>query len=197
MGPFEALESDEGGMNAHLARLMGRAGSRQNDMFWQGDADEGVWQLCREMGWEDELKEMIRIGRAELERKWGVAEDSPAVAGASKGVSTTQRDGGTREEASRSGNSIDDDGADDGREDAEEGGSEHAGRQRDVVNSTAADDGVKPSQSGIDESDAVARAQKESGGVGESGAVDKSDAAESDGLDDLNEALEKDLKLSS
>ena len=70
VGPFEALESGGGGMDDHLARIMGRGGGRRGDMLWKGDADEGVRQLCAELGWENELDEMIAEGRVALEEKW-------------------------------------------------------------------------------------------------------------------------------
>lgn len=40
------------------------------DKFWEGDADDGVRRLARELGWGDELEEMIKEGTERLEIEW-------------------------------------------------------------------------------------------------------------------------------
>ena len=45
-------------------------------MFWQGDADQGVRDLCDDLGWRDELEALIVKGHAELEKKWASQERS-------------------------------------------------------------------------------------------------------------------------
>ncbi|WWD19882.1 hypothetical protein CI109_104351 [Kwoniella shandongensis] len=66
VGPFEYISRS-------------RSASSSRDMYWEGDADEGVWKLVKELGWEDELEEMIEVGREEIDRKereaTGVADD--------------------------------------------------------------------------------------------------------------------------
>jgi len=57
-------------MDDYLARIMGRGGARKGDLLWKGDADEGVRQLCIELGWEKDLDQLIEDGRAALEKKW-------------------------------------------------------------------------------------------------------------------------------
>lgn len=40
------------------------------DRFWEGDADEGVRRMAKELGWGEELEEMIREGTEKLEKEW-------------------------------------------------------------------------------------------------------------------------------
>ncbi|KAK1922304.1 DHS-like NAD/FAD-binding domain-containing protein [Papiliotrema laurentii] len=70
VGPFEALDSDAKGMNAYFARITGRDGGRPGDLFWKGDADDGVRELCEALGWGEKLERAIEQGRRELNRKW-------------------------------------------------------------------------------------------------------------------------------
>lgn len=53
------------------------------DRFWEGDADDGVRRLAQELGWGDELEEMIKEGTERLEKEWldktESAEDSAAA----------------------------------------------------------------------------------------------------------------------
>jgi len=44
------------------------------DSVYLGDADAAVRLLARELGWEEELDEMIAKGRKELEAKWAQQE---------------------------------------------------------------------------------------------------------------------------
>ncbi|KAK8853454.1 hypothetical protein IAR55_004161 [Kwoniella newhampshirensis] len=39
------------------------------DLYWEGDADEGVWKLVHELGWREELEDMIEAGKEQIERK--------------------------------------------------------------------------------------------------------------------------------
>lgn len=43
------------------------------DRFWEGDADDGVRRMAKELGWGDELEEMIKEGTERLEREWADA----------------------------------------------------------------------------------------------------------------------------
>jgi NAD-dependent histone deacetylase SIR2 len=53
------------------------------DRFWEGDADDGVRRLAQELGWGDELEEMIKEGTERLEKEWldktETSEDSAAA----------------------------------------------------------------------------------------------------------------------
>jgi hypothetical protein len=40
------------------------------DKFWEGDADDGVRRLAQELGWGDELEEMIKEGTERLGKEW-------------------------------------------------------------------------------------------------------------------------------
>jgi hypothetical protein len=44
--------------------------ARSRDIFWGGDADDGVRRLAEELGWEEELEKVIKEGRRELEEMW-------------------------------------------------------------------------------------------------------------------------------
>lgn len=43
------------------------------DRFWEGDADDGVRRMAQELGWGDELEEMIKEGTERLEKEWADA----------------------------------------------------------------------------------------------------------------------------
>ena len=49
--------------------------SRPGDMFYRGDADEAVRKLAEELGWADELDELIESGNRELQKKWDARTD--------------------------------------------------------------------------------------------------------------------------
>jgi hypothetical protein len=40
------------------------------DRFWEGDADDGVRRMAKELGWGEELEEMIKQGTERLEKEW-------------------------------------------------------------------------------------------------------------------------------
>lgn len=44
--------------------------ARSRDIFWGGDADDGVRRLAEELGWAEELEKVIKEGRRELEETW-------------------------------------------------------------------------------------------------------------------------------
>lgn len=60
------------------------------DRFWKGDADDGVRQLCDELGWRDDLERLVKKGRTDLERKWESMEKASEAA--SLGVKDENRD---------------------------------------------------------------------------------------------------------
>jgi hypothetical protein len=71
VGPFEVLEGGgRKGMDQYLARIMGGSGGRSTDKFWKGDADAGVRRLCDELGWRDDLENLIKEGHRSLKKKW-------------------------------------------------------------------------------------------------------------------------------
>jgi hypothetical protein len=43
------------------------------DRFWEGDADDGVRRMAKELGWGEELEEMIKEGTERLEKEWADA----------------------------------------------------------------------------------------------------------------------------
>jgi hypothetical protein len=53
------------------------------DRFWEGDADDGVRRMAQELGWGEELEEMIKEGTERLEKEWA---DELAVGDADKEV---------------------------------------------------------------------------------------------------------------
>ncbi|WVQ94964.1 hypothetical protein IAU59_002055 [Kwoniella sp. CBS 9459] len=92
VGPFSTLSSSRSMHNGFLADLNkalkpGAGSPSKNkkhdaklsrDMYWEGDADDGVWRLAEELGWNEELEEVIAKGRKELERKYREAEEIEA-----------------------------------------------------------------------------------------------------------------------
>jgi hypothetical protein len=67
------------------------------DRFWEGDADDGVRRMAQELGWGEELEEMIREGTERLEREWaeelgtGSATEKDREAGEAERVETVQK----------------------------------------------------------------------------------------------------------
>ena len=74
VGPFTALTSSASSYKPMLARLFGGGGDdedeRKEDMFFEGDADDGIRLLARELGWEEELDGFMEKGHADLKAKW-------------------------------------------------------------------------------------------------------------------------------
>lgn len=46
-------------------------------MLFEGDSDEAVWKLVKELGWEAELKGVMAKSHAELKAAWGMKEEEP------------------------------------------------------------------------------------------------------------------------
>ncbi|KAI9032374.1 DHS-like NAD/FAD-binding domain-containing protein [Hyaloraphidium curvatum] len=57
------------------------------DAFWKGPCDEGVVELARALGWEEDLKRMFEEGRAELRKQWAEAAAAGAEAAPTEGAS--------------------------------------------------------------------------------------------------------------
>lgn len=148
-------------------------------MFWKGDADDGVWELCRELGWEGELRDMVKKGREELDRKWngsdGAEKTRPVIqsGSASGDVTRDNEEGVVRSE----------------EEEDSEGGAEES-----KADKTDHKDLRGSSLTPENESTAAERAKKAREAV--AGVVGKSDTEETD-VDNLQKAIEKDLKLGS
>lgn len=58
---------------------------RGRDRFWEGDADDGVRRLAAELGWGEELEDMIVEGTKRLKEEWeaknvSVQDDATEVA---------------------------------------------------------------------------------------------------------------------
>ncbi len=49
----------------------GTAQAVRRDAFYKGGCDQGVLELCRLLGWEDEFTALMESSRAELRKKWG------------------------------------------------------------------------------------------------------------------------------
>jgi len=64
-------------------------GDETRDRFWEGDADDGVRRMAKELGWGEELEDMIREGTERLEKEWA---DELAGDGADKEVKELVRD---------------------------------------------------------------------------------------------------------
>ena len=86
VGPFTDLGSDVPSADDLLSRILGGSSEgRSGDMFWEGDADEGVRLLAEELGWREELEEMIAEGTKRLEEEWKRMEESGKLEGGTKG----------------------------------------------------------------------------------------------------------------
>ena len=100
VGPFTSVSK---GLDreSNVARLLAGVSivddeSRPMDMFHQGDADAGVRQLAEELGWTEELDEMIRKGHKDLEQLW---EERKKIAGEGEMEDDGGADGGNEEPA--------------------------------------------------------------------------------------------------
>ena len=58
---------------------MGRETPRSVDLFYKGDADDGVRKLAELLGWESELDQMITEGRVAIEKRWKKMEAAAAA----------------------------------------------------------------------------------------------------------------------
>ncbi|WVQ83677.1 hypothetical protein IAT38_005820 [Cryptococcus sp. DSM 104549] len=80
VGPFSRLRSATG-----VGRFLGgKAKASGRDMFYEGDADEGVWRLVEALGWKEELEILVAKGRKNLEKEWVVAEGGAKAKGENK-----------------------------------------------------------------------------------------------------------------
>ena len=64
-----------------------KAGGR--DTFWEGNADEGVRVLAEELGWTEELEEMIKEGKERLTKEWEEMERNTGHERAKKAAENT------------------------------------------------------------------------------------------------------------
>ena len=216
VGPFEALDSDGKGMNAYFARITGIDGGRPGDLFWKGDADDGVRELCEALGWGDKLERAIEQGRTELNRKW---DSMMRVMSLAAGVDESE--GGDDEEDE----GEDEQEEEDEQEKAREGGAKGDGQGKpqtvepdaqeakldpkpassdDVQEKPAAPSDIerendsshttagKDADAGEGESDAARRARAAAEKVGQ---VTEKSTDDLDVLDELQRAIEKDLKI--
>ncbi|OCF30896.1 NAD-dependent histone deacetylase SIR2 [Kwoniella heveanensis BCC8398] len=81
VGPFSSLTSSRsmpGGFLSDLNKILDsnkkQSAKMSRDMYWEGDADDGVWRLAEKLGWSGELEEVIEKGKKDLERKYREAE---------------------------------------------------------------------------------------------------------------------------
>ncbi|ORX40458.1 DHS-like NAD/FAD-binding domain-containing protein [Kockovaella imperatae] len=93
VGLIEKLAKPDGEktLSHILAGLSLLEDTRPTDMFYQGDADDAVRKLAEEIGWADELEQMIQEGHAALAAKWGQAV--PSTPYESSGEPEIQDDG--------------------------------------------------------------------------------------------------------
>ena len=89
VGPFSHLASSRSTNGRSLVSMLGSLTTEDKDeeednsrdRFWEGDADDGVRRMAKELGWGEELEEMIKEGIERLEKEWadelagGVAGD--------------------------------------------------------------------------------------------------------------------------
>ncbi|WVQ75653.1 hypothetical protein IAR50_005282 [Cryptococcus sp. DSM 104548] len=54
--------------------------SSSRDLFYEGNADDGSRRLTEQLGWDEELEELVRDGRKRLEKQWK-KEEGGQVAG--------------------------------------------------------------------------------------------------------------------
>ena len=78
VGPFSHLASSRSTNGRSLVSMLDSLTTEDEkddsrDRFWEGDADDGVRRMAKELGWGEELEEMIKEGTERLEKEW--AED--------------------------------------------------------------------------------------------------------------------------
>ena len=98
VGPFSHLPAVRGspslgnrGYDFSLRRFLQGGmddGPFETDEIWQGDSDEGVRALADELGWREELEEMIIAGREELKAKWTAEAERLGVELPSEGTAS-------------------------------------------------------------------------------------------------------------
>lgn len=76
VGPFSHLASSRSTNGRSLVSMLSSLTTEEKeedesrDRFWEGDADDGVRRMAKELGWGDELEEMIKEGTERLEKEW-------------------------------------------------------------------------------------------------------------------------------
>ncbi|WVF67368.1 hypothetical protein IAT40_002123 [Kwoniella sp. CBS 6097] len=88
VGPFSSLSSSRsmpmGFLNDLDKKLNPKSPKKEKgdnqprNMYWEGDADDGIWRLAEELGWNKELEALIVQGRKDLERQYREAEEIEA-----------------------------------------------------------------------------------------------------------------------
>ncbi|WWC95112.1 hypothetical protein V866_001964 [Kwoniella sp. B9012] len=73
VGPFERLSS-LGALPDSLKKILSPKGKDQRDMYWEGDADQGIYELVEYLGWSEEFEEIMRKGKKDLEKRYKDAE---------------------------------------------------------------------------------------------------------------------------
>lgn len=78
VGPFSHLASSRSTNGRSLVSMLGSLTTEDKDedddesrdRFWEGDADDGVRRMAKELGWGEELEEMIKEGTERFEKEW-------------------------------------------------------------------------------------------------------------------------------
>lgn len=91
VGPFSDLDSTFSSLSPSISKLLNGSSYPSRDMFCEGDADLGAWKLAEELGWKDELEEMVKKGREELEREWRKQEGDVAGEGTKEAEKTAEK----------------------------------------------------------------------------------------------------------
>ncbi|AFR96356.2 NAD-dependent histone deacetylase SIR2 [Cryptococcus neoformans C23] len=91
VGPFSGLDSTFSSLSPSISKLLNGSSYPSRDMFCEGDADLGAWKLAEELGWKDELEEMVKKGREELEREWRKQEGGLAGEGTKEAEKTAEK----------------------------------------------------------------------------------------------------------
>ncbi|WRT69980.1 uncharacterized protein IL334_006973 [Kwoniella shivajii] len=81
VGPFSNLPSTRPtGFTKNLDKILHQESTGHNighesrDMYWEGDADEGISRIIDQLGWRDEFEELIENGKKQLEKQYEDAE---------------------------------------------------------------------------------------------------------------------------
>ena len=96
VGPFSHLASSRSTNGRSLVSMLGSLTTEDKqddsrDRFWEGDADDGVRRMAKELGWGEELEEMIKEGTERLEKEWA---DELAVGDADREVKKVTKEVG-------------------------------------------------------------------------------------------------------
>lgn len=91
VGPFSDLKNTFSSLPPSISNLLNDSSRPSRDIFYEGDADVGAWKLAEELGWKDELEEMVKKGREELQREWGKQEGDLAGEGTKEAERTADK----------------------------------------------------------------------------------------------------------